>query len=587
MNIKQQLRGLPAKPGVYLFKDAAGNILYVGKAKNLRSRVKSYFRAKINLDPAKQKMLPKIASAETIITDTETEALILEANLIRQYQPPYNIVLRDDKYFLYIKITTNEKIPRVFPVRRLKSDKARYLGPYSSARSVRATLRLLRRLFPHQGEKISPREKVFPHSLFHKNKPRPPREARQSEVGTEPAVAEYNQNIANVIRFLKGDRQRIIDILESGMNQASRHKQFERAAIFRDQLNAITRLDNSQKVCLPSKESFDVLSLASNPNQSAINVFSVRQGKLIGKNTFLLKHPSSTPRHDIMNQFIVQYYNVSQDNPKKVLVPFPLKNQPSSFHIPKRGRKKQLIKMGEKSARLLLNQETDNFASAIGVKQALKELTKIINIKNARRIEIYDISNIQGQYTTGSMAVFIDGQPDKSQYRKFRLCNTGNRQDDCAMLEQILSRRFSKRHKDWPLPRLILIDGGLGQRSAAQKALKNLGLNLPVVSLAKRKEELFISGQQESVRLPYDSLTLYLIQRMRDEAHRFAVSYHKLLRRRQQRKSILDEITGFGPKTKKKLLNHFGSLKIIRRATDKALTKIIGSAKTKTLRDYL
>lgn len=589
MNSKQQpksllneLASLPAQPGVYLFKNAQGGILYIGKAKSLRPRVKSYFRTKADLDPAKQKMLPKIAHVETIITDTEAEALILEANLIRQHQPLYNVVLRDDKYYLFIKITTNEEFPRVFPVRRLKRDDARYFGPYSSAQSVRATLQLLRRLFPYRGEKESPRDQIFPHPLFAHSAKSAPRSL--GEVGPI-----YKQNIANIIRFLKGQRQEIIDTLQAGMLAASQSKQFERAAVFRDQINAIERLEGSQKVYFTRHESFDCVSLSRSQNQSAANVFSVRQGKLSGKNTFLLKHRRSTPPADILRQFITQYYTVAQDIPKKIFIPFSLNNQAPPIFVPQRGKKRQLIKMGELSAAQLLHQETTAFASANNTKRATQELAQTLEQANhpLRRIEVYDISTIQGLHTTGAMAVFVNGQPQKSQYRKFRLRRTDNKQNDYAMLEQVLERRFSSRHQDWPSPDLILIDGGAGQLRAAQKALRRLNLNILVASLAKRQEELFVAGQSQPIRLPYDSPALFLLQRLRDEAHRFTINYHKLLRSQQQKKSILDAIPGLGPKTKRKLLNRFGSLPAIKRASDKQLTKTIGPAKTKALRDYL
>jgi len=594
MNTKQQhesplteLAGLPTQPGVYLFKDAKNNVLYVGKAKSLRPRVKSYFRAKATLDPAKQKMLSKVAHVETIITDTETEALIIEANFIRQHQPPYNAVLRDDKYYLFIKITTNEKIPRVFPVRRLKQDSARYFGPYSSAQSVRATLRLLRRLFPYRGEKESPRDKIFPHPLFSQN------QMTGGAAGKEPPrqdpSQQYNQNIASIIHFLKGDRQEIIDTLKAGMLAVSQNQQFERAAVFRDQLNAIEHLENSQKVFFTRHESFDCISLSRRQNQSAANVFSVRQGKLSDKNTFLLKHHRNTSPADILQQFIIQYYNVAQDMPKKIFIPFSLPDQAPHIFVPQRGKKRQLIKMGELSAKQLLHQETTKFASVSNTKRAMQELAPALRQTNnpLRRIEAYDVSTIHGQHTTGAMAVFVNGQPQKSQYRKFRLLATNNKPDDCAALQQILVRRFSDQHKNWPLPHLILIDGGPGQLSAAQKALGKLALKIPVAALAKREEEIFIPASKKPIRLPYDSPALFLVQRLRDEAHRFTINYHKLLRSQQQKKSILDAIPGLGPKTKKKLLNHFGSLKATKQATDKELIKIIGSAKTKILRDYL
>ncbi len=407
-NTKQQLTVLPTKPGVYLFKDIKNTILYVGKAKSLRSRVRSYFITSTKLGPAKKIMVSKIANIETIICDTENEALVLEANLIQKHQPPYNIILRDDKYYLFIKITTNEKTPRVFLVRRIKNDRARYFGPYSSSRSVRSTLRLLHRLFPHRGEKESPREQTFPHPLF------------TSDTKT---TSTYNLNIKNIIHFLKGDRQQITSTLKKGMLKASKNKQYERATIFRDQLQAIERLEGSQKVYLPRQQSFDCISLASTKTKSAANVFSIRNGKLLNKNTFLLKHIPSDTQQNILERFILQYYSVAQDIPKTILLPLSLLNsktiasyitntEPPVFLIPKRGIKKQLIKMGQLNAQQLLNQETIKWPTEHELKKASITLAQTLNLTNKplKRIETYDISNIQGKLATGSMIVFKNGR---------------------------------------------------------------------------------------------------------------------------------------------------------------------------------
>lgn len=592
-NIKQQLAALPVKTGVYLFRDKKGAILYVGKAKSLRSRARSYFLPSTSLDPAKKIMVAKITSIKTIICDTENEALVLEANLIQKHQPPYNIILRDDKYYLFIKITANEEFPRVFLVRRIKNDQARYFGPYSSSHSVRSTLRLLHRLFPHRGEKESPREKIFPHPLFvlhAKSAPRSPGEA----------VPIYQQNIQNIIHFLKGDRQQIINTLKTGIDKAAREKSFERAAIFRDQLHAIERLEGSQKVHLPRRQSFDCLSLAIAKNKSAVNVFSVRGGKLLNKNTFLLKHAPSDTQQNILGRFLLQYYAVAQDVPKTILLPLHLKNtqavasyvnktKPPVFLTPQRGIKKQLIKMGQLNAKQLLNQETTKWNTKLEFKKTSIDLAQALDLanKSLKRIETYDISNIQGKLATGSMVVFINGQTQKDQYRKFRI-KTQDTPNDYAMLQEVLHRRFAgNKHKNWSKPDLIIIDGGRGQLSSAKQMLDKLKLNIPIAALAKKQEKLYIPSQKEPARLPFDSPALYLLQNMRDEAHRFAISYHKLLRSKQHQKSILDEIPGLGPKTKKKLLNRFGSLKGIRSATDQQLKQIIGSSKTKTLRNYL
>ncbi|MBI1833304.1 MAG: excinuclease ABC subunit UvrC [Candidatus Andersenbacteria bacterium] len=537
-------------------------------------------------------MVKHIVTIETITVDSETEALILEANLIRKHQPPYNVVLRDDKYYLFIKIT-NEEYQRVFPVRKIKSDNARYFGPYSSARSVRQTLKLLRRVFPHQGEKESPREVVFPHPLF-----------TQSDIGQahKLPLADYNANIQNIIHFLKGQRQEIVNVLQRGMKQASAAGQYERAAIFRDQLMAIERLEGDQKVYLPRKETFDVVSIARRAGKSAANVFQVREGKLLGKQTFLLQHRSAASPEDTLRQFLLQYYRVAQDIPKLIFIPLSLVDQdtiatfinqkePISFAVPVRGKKKQLLELGVRNADMLLDEQDAVFESQTKARLALDELLTAIGVPTppapaSIRVEIYDISNIQGTLATASMAVFEDGLPSPSKYRKFRMRVEG-KPNDFAMLQETLGRRFGNHQKDWPMPHLVIIDGGKGQLSSAVKILRALSIAVPVISIAKQEEEIFVPGNSASIRLPHTSPALHLIQRMRDEAHRFTITYHRLLRSKEQRRSLLDEIPGIGPSTKKKLLARFGSLKGIRAASDEELAEVIGKARLGKIRDYL
>jgi len=624
-SITLQLRALPDKPGVYLFRDAKEQLLYVGKAKVLKHRVRSYFQPGAALEPAKAQMLPKIVNIETISCDTENEALILEANLIRKHQPPYNVVLTDDKYYLFIKVT-KEAMPRVYPVRRITVGDGRYFGPFSSASSVRRTLKLLRRLFPHFGESTKEKTWFFPHPLFAPEaKNSLPASPRHSDVGQPPVDSEhYTENIVNVISFLEGKRDKIMARLKDGMKAASQEKAYERAALFRDQLQAIEKLEGSQKVYLPTKESFDVVSIVTRGTQSAANVFSVRDGKLLQKNTFLLKHRSSALIEDVLRQFMLQYYAVAQDIPAVILIPCPLPDQaaiaywinhatPPILLVPQRGKKRQLLAMGELNAQQLLTSEEINFSSDQRLERAVGELFSVIGISShfapdgatrdnsPVRIETYDVSNIQGKLATGSMVVFIDGKPSKQHYKKFRI-QLPDTPNDFAMMQEVLGRRFSNRHVGeqggWPMPDLIMIDGGKGQLSAAMRVLDELQITVPVISLAKREEEIFIcptptDGQQgkgrqfKIIRLPFDSDALYLVQRMRDEAHRFTITYHRLLRSKRASQSLLDEIPGIGPTLKKRLLARFGSLKNIRAATDDELAAVLGSSKTKVLRDYL
>ncbi len=640
MSIIEQLSALPAHSGVYLFANGRGRILYVGKAKSLRHRVRSYFQlTKKNhpavlpnpaLDQNKQHMVQQIYTIDTISTDTEIEALVLEANLIHQHQPPYNVLLRDDKFYLFIKITTNENPPRVFPVRQLKRDGARYFGPYSSAAAVRQTLYLLRRIFPHHSEKEFPRDKTFPHPLFDQwlsganQTPTAPSAPSQTKLSRPTYRLSPQTNIQHIIRFLRGDRQPIITTLRRGMVQASRQKHYEQAAIFRDQLQAIERLEGSQKVYLPRRESFDVVSLVRQVQTSAVNVFSLRQGKLLNKNTFLLRHPSATSVADILRQFILQYYQVAQDIPRSILIPHPIPDQPAiarsikpsappSFTIPQRGPKKQLLVMGELNAKQLLIQQTAAFAGQAQTDRALQELSAIIHHSSDKkttpplsRIETYDISNLQGRLATGSMVVFENGQPNKNQYRKFKI-KLGEEPNDYAMLNEVLTRRFSGQHSNWPLPDLILIDGGRGQLNVAKHVLNKLHITLPIAALAKRLETLhyfvppIITPSANTsvaspapppltvttVNLPYDSPALFLLQQMRDEAHRFTINYHRLLRSRQHTRSVLDDIPQIGPKTKRRLLRHFGSLQAIHAASTDELSAVVGKTRANLLRDWL
>ena len=592
--LKTRISALPQSPGIYIYKDAKGGILYVGKAKNLRSRVRSYFGKSADLGPAKERMVSLIADMETISTDTELEALVLEANLIRKHQPPYNVLLRDDKYYLFIKITKD--IPaRIFPVRKIIQDGSKYFGPYSSAASVRGTLRLLRRIFPFREEKDRPRDIIFPHALF-------PSEA-QGQLDSATQVA----------RFLNGNRQEIIKTLEDGIAHAAGNLQYEQAALFRDQLQAIMRLEGSQKVYLPRKESFDVISICQAQHQSAGNVLQIREGKLIGKQTFLLRHRSATSAEDVLRQFIMQYYSVAQDIPKTIYLPIELPDadvlsawigNEHVFHVPVRGNKKQLLKMGELNAKNLLREEEVETQTASSSKEALQALLAAIHlghlteqaktINKKIRIETYDISNTQGTLATASMVVFIDGVPAKDQYRKFKiklnsdLAPQQHKSNDFAMLEETLTRRLARSASgDWPLPDLIIIDGGKGQLSSSQKALKKSGLDIPMISIAKREEELFLPSNPTPILLSYNSPALYLIQRMRDEAHRFTITFHRSLRSKEQIKSALDDIAGIGPKTKKVLLQKFGSVAGIKKASDKDIEELLGKKKTSLLREQL
>ena len=414
----------------------------------------------------------------------------------------------------------------------------------------------------------------------------------------------YRENIENIINFLKGRRQEIIARLNNGMKAASAKQQYERAAVFRDQIDSIMRLEGYQKVQLYKQESFDVISLVREANKSAVNVFGVRAGKLIRKNTFTMRHVAGTSANNILRQFLLQFYGDSKDTgedsniPDLVFIPFKLTDEASlgkwiggdhevTFHRPQRGKKRQLMKMGEANAIQLLDNERADFEQAQRGRDASQELANYLGLKDQKlnRIESYDISNIQGSLATGSMVVFTDGNSDKKEYRKFKIKGMES-PNDFAMLQQVARRRFADKHNDWPKPDLVLIDGGKGQLSAVGKIFSELEIDIPLVAVAKREEEIFIPDSKEPIRLPYDSDALYLVQRMRDEAHRFTISYHRNLRSKKSSKSLLDEIPGVGPATKKKLIRKFGSLKAIKAASLDELEYVIGK-KANSLKKFL
>jgi len=594
--IKQSLlKNLPGKPGVYLFKNEAGGVLYAGKAKVLRTRVRSYFRPQAQLDEFKKKMVSEVREVETIVCDSEYEALMLEANLIRRHRPPYNIIMMDDKRYLYVKVT-KEKWPKVFAVRRVNNDGAKYFGPYSSSRSVRQTLRLLQRLFPHRTDRDLESKWIFPHPLF-KNADEARKPVSNLVENGRYAQEDYGKNIEHIIQFLKGERDSVRQVLTDGMKVAADAQQFERAAIWRDQLEALNKMLDKQKVLWPQSESFDCISVAKDKTRSAVNVFSIRGGSLAGKNSWLMKHRGGVTREDVVRQFLLQYYQAVLEQPTLILMPVELSDAAllkqwlgvKKLLVPKRGRKRQLINMGEMNAKQMLLMERAQDDVVGRWQKASEALAQALGLKSSKlkRIETYDIASTQGKLATGAMVVFSDGQPLRNQYRKFRVKLESDKPDDYAALAQVMERRFSGRHESWAKPDLVLIDGGKGQLGAVLKVLRALGVTVPVASVAKREELLFVPDKPAAIQLPYDNDALLLVQRMRDEAHRVTNSYHKLLRSKKQQKSIFDEIPGVGPVLKRRLLNKFGSLRGVRDASEADLVEVVGVVKAKTVRNYL
>ena len=525
---KQKLNNIPNKPGVYLFKDKNGAILYIGKARNLKSRVGSYFRKSANLEPAKEIMVGKIADLEYILVDSEVEALLLESSLIKKHRPPYNVELKDDKYFLYLKVTLEEGFPRVLTVRRVAKDKNRYFGPFTSAAAVKNTLRLVRRIFPYKICKNPPEKPCLGYHI----------ERCLGHVTKDFTKRDYQKIIEGVIKFLEGKNRFLLSDLKKQMKEAARQKKYEKAARIRDQIRGIEHLMERQKVISIKLENQDIVSLGRDNNLAAINLFQIREGKLLNREQFLLQNVNLRTDSELIDSFLNQYYALASDYPKEIVVPAEIKNRSiekltkAKLTFPCKGRKRQLVKMGKENAEEYLRQtQLESELRDQSGQKSLAELAKELKLtKSSRRIEAYDISNIQGTNAVGSMVVFTAGRPDKSQYRKFRI-KTVKGANDPAMMAEVIRRRFQRikaeEKERWPLPDLIVLDGGKGQLSSARKILKKFGIDQPVIALAKRKEEIVRPNQKNPIVLSNNSQSLQLLKQIRDEAHRFAIGYYR------------------------------------------------------------
>jgi excinuclease ABC subunit C len=586
-----QVKQLPRLPGVYLLKDKQGKILYVGKAKNLRNRARSYFALTADLTPSKRSMVGLIEQIGFTVTDNEHEALLLETNLIKQQQPPYNVILKDDKYWQYIKLDKSTKWWRITAVRRLSREKAKadFFGPYTSGMTVKETLRLIKKIFPVclgvQQSDGSDRKVVGARACFNYHLGRCPGAC----VGIVTA-AEYNRVFADVKKFIKGAQQELLGKLRDKMSAAASWRHFEAAARIRDQIKALDKLRFKQKVVLINSENIDLLSLYRESEQACINVFRVRQGKLMDKFNSVLSMPAADEM-EALESFAEQYYAKVTEPPDHIVVAMPL-SIGRIGQIPVktvyRGKKAQLVKLGETNAREFLHQQETFFSRQHKrTESALVELQRTLRLKfKPQRIEAYDISNIQGKFATGAMVVFVAGEPIKPDYRKFRIKIEGE-PNDLAMLGEMIKRRL-KHIDEWPSPDLIVVDGGRGQLNATLRIIKTLKHeSIRIIALAKRKEEIYLPGKSRPLRLSKSSQALHLLQRMRDEAHRFALGYYRQRHSRASLSSVLDTISGIGPKTKKTLKAKYSSIDKIGKAPKDELTELIGPVKAAAIRDII
>ena len=587
-HFEAKLRALPAKPGVYLFKDKEGKVIYVGKAANLKSRVRSYFGTPSNLSSKTQRLVSNIQDLELVVTGSEQEALILECDMIKKHTPRYNASLKDNKTFPYLKIDISEDWPGVCITRRVQKDGARYFGPFASAGSVRKTMRLIKKIFPYRScsKRINGKDKrpcldYYIHQCL------------------GPCIGavekgEYREVINQVILFLQGKQELILRELNAKMKAAAQQLQFERAALLRDQTDAIENVIEGQRIATTLQGEKDIIGLAQNETLAYVEIFFIRNNKLIGQDHFIMEGTQGDSPGQIMTSFVKQYYASASYIPSLILLQHPVdepavlsqwlgqqRGRKVELLVPQRGAKKKLVEtVAENAARgLELAQAREMRAEVIS--SGLKELKNRLGLpRMPRRIECYDVSNIQGTLAVASMVVLEKGWPKPAHYRRFRI-KTVARADDYAMIQETLRRRFKRGltgEGAWGItPDLVLIDGGRGQLNAALEVRQELELDsIPMASLAKEKEEIFIPSDPRSVYIARDSPALHILQRARDEAHRFAISYHQRLRRKGFITSALDNIPGIGPKRKKALLKKFGSVEAAKKALPEELSQTEG-----------
>ena len=582
--IAEKLKLLPDRPGVYLMKNRRGQIIYVGKAIKLKNRVRQYFQSSRNHSAKTLALVSHIEDLETIITANELEALILECNLIKKHHPKYNIMLRDDKTYPYLKLTLNEDYPRLITTRRVVKDGSRYFGPYTSSTAMKETLNLLRRLFPlrtckHLGER--------PCLEYHiKRCPAPCAGFVDKET--------YKEMVRSVCWFLEGKTEEIETALTEKMQQLAQKLEFELAGKIRDQLAAIRQITEKQKI-LTDTGDMDAVGMASSSLGTCMQVFFVRNGKILGRNQFLLTGNEDDNGENCLSAFFKQYYNDAVFIPKEILLPIDIeetallekwlletKKAKAKIIVPKRGVKKDIVQMAnENAAKYLHDQESrlrDNQARSIG---AVYDLQKYLNLtKPPLRMECFDISHIQGSETVASMVVFQDGKPDKESYRRFKINSTEGKPDDFMSMREVTMRRYGKATAE-EMPDLIIIDGGKGQLSSALEIIRGAGhMSVPVVGLAKQFEYIFTEYSPEPVILPRQSDALYLVQQIRDEAHRFAITYHRKLRTKRNKVSLLDNIAGVGAKRRKALFDRFENIGNIKNATVEELSAVPGISRT-------
>ena len=619
-DFSHRLRITPEKPGVYTMKDAKDNVLYVGKASNLKNRIRSYFGSPNNLVPKIRKMVAKVVDFEFIVTDSEAEALILECTLIKKHRPTYNARLKDDKSYPYLKIDLTEEFPQVYITRKVADDGARYLGPFVTAGSVRKTLDLLKKLFPYRScTKVITGKDPRPCLEYYINRCVAP---CIGIVNSE----EYHEVIRQVVMFMEGKTDEVVDDIRRKMDEASENLEFERAAVLRDQIRSIEQVIEEQRVKVASNtnQDLDAIAMAEGQDETWVEAFFIRQGKLMGRDHFIMEGTQDDQPGHILSEFIKQFYQSASYIPPRVILQYSpedakliqdwLKEKrgaPISLARPLRGEQHKLIKMVAENAVQGLTQMRAKWLSNVtAVNAAMTGLQDELSLPNLpNRIECYDISNIQGSNSVGSMVTFQDGFPKPVHYRRFRI-KAVEGINDYAMMQEVLRRRFKRlaairgkgsngegngdstdeastdSEESWgKIPDLVLIDGGKGHLSAALEVFLELGIDfIPLASIAKENEWLYVPQTPEPIIFPSNSQPLYLIQRIRDEAHRFAITYHRKLRSKASIASGVDLVPGIGPKRKRMLMRRFGSLRGIKEAPIDDIAAVPGMTRSLAVR---
>lgn len=601
LRFEEELKKLPPKPGVYIMRDKKDSILYVGKAVNLHNRVRSYFRENIGRGPMIDKMVSLIARFEYIVTDSELEALVLENNLIKEHSPKYNTLLKDDKTYPYIKVTLGEAFPRILFSREMKKDKAKYFGPYTSAAAVKDTIELLTKLYRLRTcNRTLPKEVGYerPCLNYHIGQCLAPCQGIISQ-------EEYAKQIAGAMEFLNGNYKPILRDLEQKMQEAAENLEFEEAAGYRDLSQSVKSVAQKQKITDSAGEDKDVIALYKDEAEAVVQVFFVRDGKLIGREHFYMQHVAYEEKSRILENFIKQFYAGTPFIPRELMLQFEIgdrelienwlsKRRGSRVYIrvPKIGTKEKLVDLAAQNAKLVLTHDKEKLKREEGrTIGAVKEIAELLELESVERMEAFDISNISGFENVGSMVVYEKGKPKRSDYRKFRI-KTVSGPDDYACMREVLTRRFvhgmeetrSMQEKDRDaqfgsftrFPDLLLMDGGRGQVNIALEVLQELNLDIPVCGMVKDDNHRTRGIYYNNVELPIDTHSegFKLITRIQEEAHRFAIEYHRSLRSKTQVKSVLDEIPGVGPARRKALMRAFPSMEAIKNASVEELSRL-------------